>query len=53
MYRQCYERAMRGNMKIDKKKTKKNKLVMESVRTRNPEAPRQANLKRPMTAGDL
>lgn len=49
-YRQCYERAMIGNMKVKKTPGKNKKLVMESVRTRNPEPPRQAEEKRPMTA---
>ena len=52
-YRQCYERAMIGNMKVKKSTGKNKKLVMESVRTRNPEPPRQAKIHRPMTAKTL
>jgi len=41
---------MIGNMKVKKTSGKNKKFVMESIRTRNPEPPRQAENIRPMTA---
>jgi len=41
---------MIGNMKVKKTTGKNKKLVMESIRSRKPEPPRQAEERRPMTA---
>ena len=54
---QCYARAMRGHQVIvpQKEGTKadKKKIVMQKKEGRKPEPPRQAPLKRPLTASAL
>lgn len=54
---QCYTRAMRGQQEIVKQttgsKADRKKIVMEPKRKRVPEPPRQAPLKRPLTAAAL
>lgn len=54
---QCYARAMRGHQVIvpqkEGSKADRKKIVMEKKKERKPEPPRQAPLKRPLTAAAL